>query len=393
MLILGWVAMITTRPSGEFEDFVTAHKGITTLLLLFLAWTFLSVSWATSHSAVLTSLGRYVPNLVLFVLIYATADKRSHALAVIAMFVVGSSIAAAYGVLSPPNGYGADVGRTGGTFGDPNYLAAVLVTALVISFAIAAMRSLAPVLRVASLGAAVLCVAGILLSLSRGGLVALGVALLVSVAISGRWRMRMAIVTAVVALLSISYYAIYASPAARARLTQTDGGSGRSDIWMVGWRMVQAHPLDGVGAGNFRVVSARYLLQPGLTTHAQYFITTPAPAHNTYLEVLAEGGIPALALLLAIIGSSLRCLQKAWLGFRVSGDSEMELLTYAVFAGLAGFLCASFFLSEEYSKQLWLLLAFGPMLLHVSTLPPEGKTVRWRADARAAPRRAPLPVA
>jgi hypothetical protein len=47
----------------------------------------------------------------------------------------------------------------------------------------------------------------------------------------------------------------------------------------------------------------------------------------------------------------------------------MELVCYALFAGLLGFLVASVFLSEEYSKQLWILLAFGPFLLRVSALP------------------------
>jgi hypothetical protein len=44
----------------------------------------------------------------------------------------------------------------------------------------------------------------------------------------------------------------------------------------------------------------------------------------------------------------------------------MELISYGLLCGVLGFLAASFFLSEEYSKQLYLLLAMGPALLHVA---------------------------
>ena len=102
---------------------------------------------------------------------------------------------------------------------------------------------------------------------------------------------------------------------------------------------------------------------------AGYFIDTPTVAHDTYLEVLAEGGVPGLALFLAIIGFSLGCMRRAWLAFRRSRDHNMELLTYGLFAGLVGLLVASFFLSEEYNKQLYVLLAMGPVLLKLASRP------------------------
>ena len=56
----------------------------------------------------------------------------------------------------------------------------------------------------------------------------------------------------------------------------------------------------------------------------------------------------------------------AALAYRRAGDWEMELLCYAVLCGVTGFLAASFFLSEEYSKQLWIVVALGPALLRAS---------------------------
>jgi O-antigen ligase len=370
VLVIAWFAMISTRSGYEFPDFASAHKGITLLLLAFVTWTLLSVTWAESSSAVLTSLGRYIPNFVVFFLIYAAADKRSHVPALLAFFVLGAAVAATDGVVNPPTvTLATDVSRTGGTFGDPNYLAAVLVVALALGGALASMRSVLPLVRVGAMIACALSIAGILLSVSRGGLIALGVALVTSVFVAGKWRARLAVLTVLIGIVTVGYFGFYASAAVRQRVTQSNGGSGRTDIWSVGWRMVKAHPLNGVGAGNFPISGRQYLLQPGLTTHAQYILDAPKVAHNTYLELLAEGGIPALALFLAIVGLSLRCIHKAWRAFRKSKDREMELVCYALFAGLLGFLVASVFLSEEYSKQLWILLAFGPFLLRVSALP------------------------
>jgi O-antigen ligase len=394
VLVLAWIAMVTTRRGRDFEDFALEHKGMTALLLAFVAWTLLGTTWATSPSAVLTSESRYIPNFVVFFVVYAAAGKRTNSVALIAFFVLGAAMAAAYGVIHPPSGAAADLARDGGTLGDPNYFATVLVAALALAAALAMMRSLAPLWRVCAVIACVLSVTGILLSLSRGGLIALGVSLLTMVLVAGRWRAPMAAIAVFIAIMGVGYFLALAPPGALARITTNNDGSGRQDVWRVGWRMVQAHPLNGVGAGNFSIVSKNYVLEPGLTTHADYIILTPKIAHNTYLEVLAEGGIPAFVLFMAILIGSLRCTQKAWRAFRKSGDSELELLAYAQFAALIGFLAGSFFLSEEYSKQLWILLAFGPLLLRVSRLPaPVRERARAAVPFRRGRRPRPMPAA
>jgi hypothetical protein len=41
----------------------------------------------------------------------------------------------------------------------------------------------------------------------------------------------------------------------------------------------------------------------------------------------------------------------------------MELLARGLIAGLIGLLAADFFISDQFSKALWLLLALGPAML------------------------------
>jgi hypothetical protein len=60
----------------------------------------------------------------------------------------------------------------------------------------------------------------------------------------------------------------------------------------------------------------------------------------------------------------------------------MELISRAVFVGLIGILTADFFASEQFSKQLWLLLGLGPALLAMATRRPGTDS---DAEARPAP--------
>ena len=66
-----------------------------------------------------------------------------------------------------------------------------------------------------------------------------------------------------VASVCLIYFSLFAALPARERVTDLSGGTGRTDLWTVGWRMVQDRPLLGVGVGNFQNASIHYLLRPG----------------------------------------------------------------------------------------------------------------------------------
>jgi O-antigen ligase len=127
--------------------------------------------------------------------------------------------------------------------------------------------------------------------------------------------------------------------------------------------MVSAHPIRGVGAGNFQVSSIHYLLRPGSLPNDQYIADTPQVAHNTYLGVLAELGFTGAILFLAIILFGLSCMLAALARFRALQKRQLQALTTAVAVSLIGLLAAYFFLSDEYSRPLWVLVGLGPPLL------------------------------
>jgi O-antigen ligase len=66
-------------------------------------------------------------------------------------------------------------------------------------------------------------------------------------------------------------------------------GASRKEIWRVTLRMFADNPLVGVGMGAYWAAVPRY--------HDASGRMTPQEAHNDYLEVLASGGLVAMALL------------------------------------------------------------------------------------------------
>jgi O-antigen ligase len=365
LLAISWLATITSR--RDTPSLAREQPWIAAALVAFAAWTALSFFWSASHADAVTSLFRYLPNLLLFPIAYSAIRERKHAFAIVMVLIGGAALAAAAGVLSPPPNPGAfDPARATGTVGDANELAAALVVGLFLSSAMLFDRARPALLRMLCACTAILCLGGIVLSLSRGGLVALGFAAVVAVVVAGRWRAPMLAAAAAVCGSAIFYFVALASLPARERVTEVGTGTGRTDLWTVGLRMVRSHPFDGVGVGNFQDASIHYLLQPGLIHRADFIITTPKIAHNTYLQAFAELGIPGGVLFLVIVGAGATCALQAARIAANKGQIELELLARGLFIGTAGFLAASFFISENYSKLMWILLALGPAMLAIA---------------------------
>ena len=328
----------------------------------------LSLLWATSVSVSTESLIRYAPNILLIPIAYTAVRNRRDLMLIFGAIVLGAILAASFGVLQPPDPNTIEEGgRATGTVGDPNELAALLLVGLTLSTGVVLGRGRSPLLRIVAGFTIVLCAAGIFLSLSRGGLVAMGVVLIAGTMLAGRWRVILTVMFVTVAAGGVLYFTALAPLPARERITTSNGGSGRSDIWKLGLRMVRAHPITGVGVGNFPVVSPDYALQPGTLVRADLiFSEAPKITHNTYLQVLSEMGFPGLAFFLAAVVSCLACALKAARIWARRGQENMEALARSVLLALLGLLAADFFISQMYSKLLWIMLALGPVLLSVA---------------------------
>ena len=393
LLAISWLAKVTSS-RDERNDFMAAHPVFSYVLGIFVMWAGVSILWAEDQALVDTPLMRYALNLILFLIVFTAVRTPKHFIWVAGAYVLGATAAAAYGIAKPPSDTAYyDVSRVAGTLGDPNELAAVLVPAIVLAGALVVVLKRAPLLRILFAVSAVLCAGGVFLSLSRGGLVALAVAMLASVVVAGRWRAQALILVVAAAMGGLFYFAFIATDDAVDRVTQVEGGTGRSDLWNIGLRMVEDKPVTGVGLGNFETSSIHYLLEPGVVRRDEFIVDHPKVAHNTYLHMFAELGVIGGVLFLAILLFVLRCVLVAAGKFARMDERSLELLARALFVALVGILTADFFISEMFSKQLWLLLGLGPALLGVATsLEREGAPAvdeagdpGWRPESGSAP--------
>jgi O-antigen ligase len=359
LLVLSWVALLAT--SQEERANIFDFSGFAWIVIVFIGWAALSVTWAEHSGPVIETIQRVVQNALLFPIVFSAIRTRRQLMWLLGCFVIGAVVSAAYGIAVPTDPHATE--RLSGAVGNANEVAASLVAAAALAGALAAALRDQPALRLVAAIGVPLCAYSLVLTVSRGGLVAFGASLLAAIAIGGRWRGRVIVLALVAAIGCVTYFAFFAPAEARQRVTTIEGGTGRTDVWKVGWRMVENDPWRGVGAGNFSTSSIHYLLRPGSIKRDDFIVDTPKVAHNMYLEVLAEIGILGLVLFLAILGFSLVCIIRAIRAFKLAGDQTLEILSRALFVALVGILASDFFGSREFDKQLWLLLSLGPALL------------------------------
>jgi O-antigen ligase len=249
-------------------------------------------------------------------------------------------------------------GRAIGPFvyGNPNDLAAHTILLLGPALALWAGASRKSPVGWMGLASAALLTVVIVLTQSRGAFLALGVMALPSTITLVRRRPR-----AAVGLAAFVGVALYLAPASfwarmqglgKATSVETIGemdpeGSARQRfaVLRTATHIIQDHPVLGVGLGAYELANARY--NPALGT---------LDTHNTYLNVLAETGVPGLVLFLALAVSVLRTVRDARRRAGRAQAAQAEVLRWLQYA-LMGYLIAGVFGSFSRLAFLYVYLA------------------------------------
>jgi O-antigen ligase len=359
VLFVSWYAAIATRTHRESRSLIGEQPLLVGAAVAFLSWSILSFLWSESHGAVATATERYLLNILLIPIVFGAIRERRQFLWIAGAFVFGADVSAMVGF------FASGGGRLSGALGDPNELAAVLIAALLLSMPLIVGSPAGSARRLAAMAGCLVAAVGVLYTDSRGGLIALGSTLLAGFVLGGRWRYRAILLFAVSAVAALVYFFAIAPPAARQHLSSSTT-SGRSDLWKVGLRMFDAHPITGVGSGNFQVSSIHYVQAAGALTRADLIVDVPHVTHDMYLEVADELGVPGLALLLLVATAAVSAAFRAARRFEQAGDVMFEMMARALTLAIVAVLVADVFLSGEYSKQLWLLFALAPPLFALS---------------------------
>jgi O-antigen ligase len=219
------------------------------------------------------------------------------------------------------NGGQAATDRAQGSFTHPAQLAFWLVLAISPALVLAMVGR--PALRPVMLAAAVLSIVGLLLTLTRGAIIGFAGSLTVLLFWAPFRRFALVLlllggVYTVVNFNAISHSRELSVVSTRlstvAQGAQT--GGKRVEIWKTTPRIIAAHPLLGVGAGNFNTVSLEY----GLSEGGQPF----EHAHDLSLTIAAERGLLALAMLVWFLAAVAKT------GVDALRDRRSELYPYAL---------------------------------------------------------------
>ncbi len=169
-----------------------------------------------------------------------------------------------------------------------------------------------------------------LLTLSRGGWIALTLSLFIS--IFGLLRSLLnsslkASALMIVAVALLGTMTIIAVPSVRERIFEDDHGSAYSRIPMmkVAVNMIESNPIRGVGLNNYTTEMNKYD-----RSRENVSYRFPYPVHNAYLIIGAESGLAALAVFLLVL---YRAFKMALICFQ-GKDNLYSPIGIGVFAGV-----------------------------------------------------------
>ena len=256
-------------------------------------------------------------------------------------------------------------------YSNPNDLAALAILQLAMVAAVLSLERRGWIKRAAQVGVVLLPLL-VLMTQSRGGFIAL--ALFSICCIVGQWsqlrqvldptrRLRL-ILTLLAVIVAVAFFApngVWARVAGLQHLTTTEQldqvdqeGSARQrfEIWRVANKIIRENPLTGIGVGAYPQAHAVY-------ARGEEFDPTAAgtrDTHSTYLNVLAETGVPGALAFFGVVlsvafGAELtrrRCKRRA---------PRLALPLFFLEAGLLAFLAAAVFDSFVSSSFLYLHLA------------------------------------
>lgn len=260
--------------------------------------------------------------------------------------------------------------RIAGPVGDPNFFAQVLVIVVPLALVLA-WKERSRWLRLAALGAAAVAAGGVVSTFSRGGALALGTVVVLSLFAARPSRRRMVVGAALVLgglllmpgdvmrrmetltqLLPGGQQAVELDPSFQNRILQA----------RVAGRMFVDHPLLGVGAGNYTVHFSDYAAAIGSPAPEYHWVDRPHFPHNLYLGLAAQTGFPGLVAFGAAMLITFGYLSRAGRAFFGAGRELFGGLASGFQIALLGFLVSSLFLHGHYQQYLWILLGLSAAL-------------------------------
>jgi O-antigen ligase len=354
----------------------TLGAPINVAILGFIIWIGISAATATVQRYARYDAMRHLGGVLIYVAaLYGLSARRQLNKAVWLLATVGSLSAVAAFL----NAAEDDVQRIAGAFHNQQLLAGFLCLLFPLAL-IASQQERDAGPKIGLQVAVVIIGAGLLVTQNRSAWLGAGVGAVVVVGLyflygreqgASLQRAQVIIPLLIIALtagLFIGMSRMSGSLSARAgtlsQLQRDDSFQWRLGMWSKALRMLRDRPLTGWGVGSYPLQQALYD-HPAVKGRSQREIAAGGPslaenAHNTFLQLGAETGVPGLLLYLSVfvgfIGTALRSLPRLRRGFR-------QGVVIGALGGAAAHLVSAFgspaWEFPECSTFLWMILALG----------------------------------
>jgi O-antigen ligase len=330
------------------------------IMVAFLVWGGFSYFWSYDPGSTITSIYTFVQLFMMVWLIWEFAQTRRQQLLLLRAYTLGAIVSSVGTLMGFFNNTGMQNGRYSGLNFNPGDLAFILALAIPISLYLA-VQERKKVLVWVDGAAVVLAFCAIVLTASRGSLVACIPTLIIVPFLFPKLRLgRSLIMLVFVALAGIgSWLFMPASSWSRLSTIGTEITSGtlneRTMIWQIGWQVFGQAPFQGVGAGAYAPAVEHTL---GLASDVAG-TQAGAPvarlvAHNTFFSILVEQGAIGFILFVVLL---LTLVLSAWRLPRV--DRVFWLCILATWA------IGALDLTWEQRKPTWFI--FGLLIAFAAT--------------------------
>lgn len=252
--------------------------------------------------------------------------------------------------------------RSTGPMGDPNYFAQIMTVLIPISLE-RFLNEKRMSLRLIALYAFAVSVLTVILTYSRGGFMAMAVALAVILIYypPKRFQIPIIIISAVVfiSLLPPNYLDRLSTltdlvrPRGTLRIEERSL-QGRISENLAAWEMIKENPLFGVGLNSYKYLFPVYSKSLGLA-----LVATEREAHNLFLEVAAETGIVGFSVFIFVLFTCYRIMFRARSAFERAGLSDYSGMVAGFLAGFTGFFVAAVFIHNAFPRYYYLLLGIA----------------------------------
>ncbi len=331
---------------------------ITRLILLLQAPVMLSCVLAVNPALTWMPLSLYWRMLVMALIVVMLVETKKD-LMVLAIVIGGSlgALAAKMGLAGLLAGGVQYAAGYGGMLSDNNTYALALAMGVPICWYL--KDAVKPVwMKAGFVMIAILSVPGVLMTYSRGATISLGVGVML-IAVRSKQKAAVGLLTLVMAMGLLAFLGPSFSERLATVSNPTEEASANARIIMAkaGLKLAADYPLFGVGFGglNQQMVIGRYI-SPDVSIEKLFI-------HNTYLQMLADSGIFAMILYIALLATALWMLQMSY--WRVKKYPEFAPYPLMLQTSLIVFSIDALVLSRVSFDITYILLAMSAAWLRL----------------------------